>query len=144
MLSCLWIERYCWWLRSQEVGEGTLCQMLHCQHQNDFCIKTNSNDSHFNSELITRGKVTRRCPRTKSFERTLSRTGDSNRTHAVRLPALPLFQTCSHTDQGRHHGFKCEKGWEKITRKAKNTITKAEFQTAVDACEAIFWPSAAT
>ena len=29
---------------------------LHCHHQNDFCIKMGSDESHFNVSLIVRGK----------------------------------------------------------------------------------------
>ena len=35
---------------------------LHCHHQNDFCIKMGSDESHFNVSLIVRDKVTRHCP----------------------------------------------------------------------------------
>ena len=35
---------------------------LHCHHQNDFCIKMGSVESHFNVPLTVRDKVTRQCP----------------------------------------------------------------------------------
>ena len=41
---------------------------LHCHHQNDFCIKVGSDESHFNVSLIVRDKVTRQCPQTTIFE----------------------------------------------------------------------------
>ena len=41
---------------------------LHCHHQNDFCIKVGSDESHFNISLIVRYKVTRQCPQTTTFE----------------------------------------------------------------------------
>ena len=41
---------------------------LHCHHQNDSCIEMGSDESHFNVSLILRGKVTRQCPQTTSFE----------------------------------------------------------------------------
>ena len=41
---------------------------LHCHHQNDFCIKVGSDESHFNVSLIVREKVTRQCPQTTTFE----------------------------------------------------------------------------
>ena len=41
---------------------------LHCHHQNDFCIKVGSYESHFNVSLIVRDKVTRQCPQTTTFE----------------------------------------------------------------------------
>ena len=42
--------------------------LLHCDHQNDTCIKTGSDESHFNVSLIVRDKVTRQCPQTTTFE----------------------------------------------------------------------------
>ena len=41
---------------------------LHCHHQNDFCIKMGSDESHFNVSLIVKDKVTRQCPHTTTFE----------------------------------------------------------------------------
>ena len=41
---------------------------LHCHHQNDFCIKVGSDESHFNVSLIVRDKVTRQYPQTTTFE----------------------------------------------------------------------------
>ena len=41
---------------------------LHHHHQNDFCIKMGSNESHFNVSLIVRDKVTRQCPQNTTFE----------------------------------------------------------------------------
>ena len=36
-------------------GEGDYIYLsLHCHHQNDFCIKMGSNESHFNVSLIVR------------------------------------------------------------------------------------------
>ena len=52
-----------------EVGEREIRYLsLHCHHQNDFCIKMGSDDSHFNVSLIVRDKVTRECPQTTTFE----------------------------------------------------------------------------
>ena len=49
--------------RDKGVGEeGDYIPILHCHHQNDFCIKMGSNESHFNVSLIVRDKVTRQCP----------------------------------------------------------------------------------
>ena len=42
--------------------------LLHCHHQNDFCIRVGSDESHFNVSLIVRDKVTRQCPQTTTFE----------------------------------------------------------------------------
>ena len=41
---------------------------LYCHHQNDFCIKMGSDESHFNVLLIVRDKVTRKCPQTTIFK----------------------------------------------------------------------------
>ena len=35
---------------------------LHCHRQDDSCIKSGSDESHFNVSLIVRDKVTRQCP----------------------------------------------------------------------------------
>ena len=40
----------------------------HYHHQNDFCIKMGSDESHFNVSLIVSDKVTRQCPQTTTFE----------------------------------------------------------------------------
>ena len=39
-----------------------------CHHQNDSCIKTGSDESHFNVSLIVRDKVTKQCPQTTTFD----------------------------------------------------------------------------
>ena len=52
----------------QVEGEGDYNLSLHCHHQNDFCIKLGSDESHFNVSLIVRDKVKRQCPLTTSFE----------------------------------------------------------------------------
>ena len=41
---------------------------LHCHHQNDFCIKVGSDESHFNVSVIVRDKVIRQCPQSITFE----------------------------------------------------------------------------
>ena len=53
-----------------EVGGGGdyIYLWLHCQHQNDFCIKMGSDESHFTVSLIVRDKVTGQCPQTTTFE----------------------------------------------------------------------------
>ena len=40
---------------------------LHCHHQNDFCIKVGSDESHFNVSLIVREKVTRQSTQITTF-----------------------------------------------------------------------------
>ena len=41
---------------------------LHCHHQNDFCIKVGSDESHFNVSLIVRDKGTSQCPQITTIE----------------------------------------------------------------------------
>ena len=65
-------------IRDGEKGAGTglwrwrereiIYLPLHCHHQNDFCIKVGSDESHFNVSLIVRDKVTRLCPQTTTCE----------------------------------------------------------------------------
>ena len=51
-------------------GEGREIRYLslYCHHQNDFCTKMGSDESHFNISLIVRDKVTRQCPQTTTCE----------------------------------------------------------------------------
>ena len=41
---------------------------LHCHHQNDSCVKTGSDESHFNVSLTVRDEVTRQRSQTTFFE----------------------------------------------------------------------------
>ena len=41
---------------------------LHCHHQNDFCNKMGSDESHFFVTVSVSAKVTRQCPQTTTFE----------------------------------------------------------------------------
>ena len=50
------------------VGREVIYLSLYCHHQNDFCIKVGSEESHFNISLIVKDKVTRQCPQTTTFE----------------------------------------------------------------------------
>ena len=40
-----------------EVGGRGIYLSLHCHHQNDFCIKVGSDESHFNVSLIYRSMI---------------------------------------------------------------------------------------
>ena len=52
-----------------ERGEGGGVGIIYLSlHQNDFCIKMGSDESHFNVSFIVRDKVTRPCPQTTTFE----------------------------------------------------------------------------
>ena len=51
-------------------GEGEYIYLsLHCHHQNNFCIKVGSDESHFNVSLTVMDKFTRRCPQTTTFQK---------------------------------------------------------------------------
>ena len=71
-------------------GEEILYLSLHCQHQNDLCIKMGSDESHFNVSLIVRDKVTRQCPQTTTFEE----KGEPKRyrTEVPLLTSLPPYR----------------------------------------------------
>ena len=55
----------------------------HCRHQNDFCIKVGSDESHFNVSLIVRDKVTKQGPQTTTFE-------EKGEPKGIRTEAPPL------------------------------------------------------
>ena len=47
---------------------GIIYLSLHCYHQNDFCTKVGSDESHLKCFITVRDKVTRQCPQTITFE----------------------------------------------------------------------------
>ena len=53
---------------------------LHCHHQNDFCMKVGSDESHFNVSLIVRDKVTRQVSTDQNSRRERRDEADSNLT----------------------------------------------------------------
>ena len=57
------------------VGRGRLYLSLHCDHQNDSCIKMGSDESNFNISLTVRDKVTRQCGLPQLLKRKESRNG---------------------------------------------------------------------
>ena len=63
---------------------------LHCHHQNDFCIKVGSDESHFNVSLTVRDKVTRQCPQTTNFE--VKGEPKQIRTEGPLLTSLPPYR----------------------------------------------------
>ena len=80
-----------------EEGDYKLYLSLHRHQQNDSCIKMGSDESHFNVSLFVRGKVTRQCPQTTTFEGERRAEADSNRGPSAYQPnALQLGQTSSH------------------------------------------------
>ena len=62
---------------------------LHCDHQNDSCIKMGGDESHFNVSLIVKDKVTRQCPQTT----TLLKPRKDSRTSLK--PVLNWANVCS-------------------------------------------------
>ena len=63
-------------------GEGEdIYLSLHCHHQSDFCIKTGSDESHFNVS------VGRQCPQTTTF---LNKKGEPKRYGTEVLPLTSL------------------------------------------------------
>ena len=74
---------------------------LHCHHQNDFCIKVGSDESHFNVSLIVRDKVTRLCPQTTTFEE----KGESKqiRTEVSLLSSLTPYRWAKAADTAVLH-----------------------------------------
>ena len=68
---------------------------LHCHHQNDSCIKMDSDESHFNVSLIVKDKLTI-VSTDHSFGSERRAEADSNRGPSAYQPiALPLGQTGS-------------------------------------------------
>ena len=52
-----------------EKGDKYTYRYKRCHKQNDSCIKTGSDKSHFNVALIARDKATRQCPQTTTFSK---------------------------------------------------------------------------
>ena len=71
--------------------------IVHCHHQNDFCIKVGGDESHFNVLLIVRDKVTIKTESTDhNFRRERRAEADSNRGPSAYQPnTLLLGQTGS-------------------------------------------------
>ena len=74
-----------------EVGEREIIYLsLHCHHQNDFCIKMGSDESHFNVSAGSDGH------KLQPFRRERRAEAVSNRSPSAYQPnALPLGQTGS-------------------------------------------------
>ena len=62
--------------KKRDGGREIIYLSLHCHHQNHSCIKTGSDETHFNPSLIVRDKATRLCTQTTTFlERREGRSG---------------------------------------------------------------------
>ena len=66
---------------------------LRCHHQNDSCIKTGSDESHFNVALIVRDKVTRPYPQTTTFEEKRRAEEGSNRGPYAYQPGKECYSS---------------------------------------------------
>ena len=64
---------------------------LHCQHQNDPCIKLGSGESYLNVSLVVRDKDTRQCPHPTTF---IEEKGEPkrNRAQAFLLTSLTPYR----------------------------------------------------
>ena len=62
-----------------EVEEEGVYLSLHCHHQNDSCIKTGSDEIHFNVSLIVRDKVTNKTSTDHNFLNERRVEANSNR-----------------------------------------------------------------
>ena len=86
-----------------EVGGGGgdyIYLSLHFHHQNDFCIKMGSEESHFNVSVGSDGQSHRSVHKPQPFWRERRAEADSNRGPSAYQPtALPLGQTGSHKPQ---------------------------------------------
>ena len=95
MLVCWLVKFVQHWVVSEEVLAGTDFRRWgkrdytwHCHHQNDSCIKTGRDESHFNVSLIVRDKVTRQCPQTATFE--VRGDPKQNRTMVLLIRLTPV------------------------------------------------------
>ena len=81
-------------------GEGDYILSLHCHYQNDFCIKMDSDESHFNVSVGSDGQNHRTVSTNHNLfeERTENRSGIEPRSFRLAAYALPLGQTGSRED----------------------------------------------
>ena len=79
-------------------GEGEyIYLLLHCHHQNDFCIKMGSEERHFNVSVVSDGQSQDSVHKPHIFGRKRRAEAVSNRGPSAYQPnALPLGQTSSH------------------------------------------------
>ena len=68
---------------------------LHYHHQNDFCIKVGSDESHFNVSLIVRDKVTRQSPQTTTCE-------EKGEPKQIRTEVKPAHVLCTESVSPRY------------------------------------------
>ena len=88
-----------------EVGaEGNYILSLHCHHQNDFCIKVGSDESHFNVSVGSDGQSHKTASTNHNLsEEKVRAEAVSNRGPSAYQPnALPLGQTGSQSNTNKH------------------------------------------
>ena len=56
------------WRLTREGQREIVYLSFHCHHQNDSCIKMDSDENHFNVSLTERDKAIRRCSKTTAFQ----------------------------------------------------------------------------
>ena len=71
-------------------GDHIIHLSLRCHHQNDFCIKMGSGESHFNVSFTVRVKITRQSPQTTTFE--VKGEPKQIRTEVPLLTSLPSYR----------------------------------------------------
>ena len=71
--------------------DGELYLSLHCHHQNDFCTKMGSDESHFNVSLIVRDKVTRQCPQITTHDVSKERLFVRTQAYSLQIFGLIPF-----------------------------------------------------
>ena len=76
------------WVLKREI----IYLLLHCQHQNDSCIKLGSDESHFNPPLYVRDKVARQCMSTNHNLFEQKEEPKWNRAEALLLTSLTPYR----------------------------------------------------
>ena len=55
------------WKWGEEGDYNFIYLSIHCHHQNDSCIKIDSDESHFNVSVTVKDKITSQCPQTTNL-----------------------------------------------------------------------------
>ena len=85
---------------------------LHCHHQNDFCIKMGSDESHFNVSVGSDGQSQDSVHKPQLFGRERRAEAVSNRGPSAYQPdALPLGQTGSQKRSGDDYRLMSDAGY---------------------------------
>ena len=114
--------------------------MIHCHHQNDFCIKMGSDESHFNVSVGSDGQSRKTVSTNHNlFEEkgepkryrteVLPLTSLTAYLWSFRLPSLPLGQTGSHIYIKLTAIFDCFSSTKTIRCKTTTTTTRTRTTT---------------